>query len=207
MLDKEQINENRNNFIDILRSTKREGVDELIEYLLNSDFFIAPASTKFHCDYEGGLCQHSLNVYNNIMKLSDTYNLRIPFDSLIITSLLHDISKINFYEDYIQNRKYYNPNGSKYDENGRFDWVSVKTYKISEPENRVLAGDHGYNSIFIIETYLNLTPEEKIAILNHHAGMDNNFCIRDLNAIYNRYHLAPLLHLADMISVYFTENE
>ncbi len=198
--------ENRDRFIELLKSTHRKGIDDLIEYLKTTDFFTAPASTKYHCDYEGGLCQHSLNVYDSIMKLRDTFNLNIPNDTLTIVSLLHDISKVNFYEDYIQNRKWYNPNGQKYDENGNFDWVSVKTYKIKEPELRFLAGDHGYNSVALIRGFINISLAEEVAILNHHAGMDNNFCNRDLNSIYNRYQLAPLLHLADMLSVYILEN-
>lgn len=197
--------ENKNRFIELLKSTNREGVDDLIEYLEGTDFFKAPASTKYHCDFEGGLCQHSLNVYDNIMKLSKEFDLGIPLDSLTIVSLLHDISKVDFYEESFQNRKLYTPSGSKYDAGGRYDWVTIKTYKVKEPELRLLAGDHGYNSVFIIEGYIKLSPEEKIAILNHHAGMDNNFCNRDLNSIYDRYTISPLLHLADMASVYFTE--
>ena len=154
MLTKEQIKENKDKFINVLKSTKRKGIDDLVEYLESTDFFTAPASTKYHCDFEGGLCQHSLNVYLNISRLINLYELDIPYDTAAIVSLLHDISKTDFYEETFQNRKLYSETGNKYDAGGRYDWVTIKAYKVKEPELRLLAGDHGYNSVFIIESYI-----------------------------------------------------
>ena len=198
---------NKNRFIEILSSINRKGVDEMIEYLKDSDFFIAPASTKYHCNFLGGLCKHSLNVYDNIMALNNLYNLNIDDDSLALVSLLHDVSKVNFYEEYFQNKKLYSPQGSKYDEGGRYDWVSVKSYKIKEPELRMVSGEHGFNSYMIIKNYINLSDEEITAIVNHHLGMDNGYCFKDMNEVCDRYPIVTLLHLADMCSVYFTENK
>lgn len=198
---------NKNRFIEILSSINRKGVNEMIEYLKDSDFFIAPASTKYHCNFLGGLCKHSLNVYDNIVALNNLYNLNINADSLVLVSLLHDVSKVNFYEEYFQNKKLYSPQGSKYDEGGRYDWVSVKSYKIKEPELRMVSGEHGFNSYMIIKNYINLSDEEITAIVNHHLGMDNGYCFKDMNEVCDRYPIVTLLHLADMCSVYFTENK
>ena len=198
---------NKNRFIEILSSINRKGVNEMIEYLKDSDFFIAPASTKYHCNFLGGLCKHSLNVYDNIVALNNLYNLNINTDSLVLVSLLHDVSKVNFYEEYFQNKKLYSPQGSKYDEGGRYDWVSVKSYKIKEPELRMVSGEHGFNSYMIIKNYINLSDEEITAIVNHHLGMDNGYCFKDMNEVCDRYPIVTLLHLADMCSVYFTENK
>ena len=201
------IESNKNRFIEVLSTVKRPGIDRLLEYLGGSDFFLAPASTKYHCNFSGGLCQHSLNVYDNIIKLNDLYNLGINEESLTLVSLLHDVSKINFYEEYFQNKKLYSPSGSKYDEGGRYDWVSVKSYKIKEPELRMVSGEHGFNSYMIIKDYILLTNEEITAIVNHHLGMDNGYCFKDMNEVCDRYPIVTLLHLADMCSVYFTENK
>lgn len=201
------IEENKSRFISELSKVDRPGIEGLIEYLVVSDFFTAPASTKYHCDFAGGLCQHSLNVFDNIIKLKDLYNLDISDESLRLVSLLHDVSKTNFYEEYFQNKKLYSEGGSKVDEGGRYDWVSVKSYKIKEPELRMVSGEHGFNSYMIIKDYVKLTDEEITAIVNHHLGMDNGYCFKDMNEVCDRYQLVPLLHLADMCSVYFTENK
>ena len=202
-----RLEENKNRFIDELSKVDRNGIEGLIEYLVVSDFFTAPASTKYHCDFAGGLCQHSLNVFDNIMKLNEMYDLKIDEDSLRLVSLLHDVSKTNFYEEYFQNKKLYSDGGSKFDEGGRYDWVSVKSYKIKEPELRMVSGEHGFNSYMIIKDYVKLTDPEITAIVNHHLGMDNGYCFKDMNEVCDRYPLVPLLHLADMCSVYFTENK
>ena len=198
---------NKNRFIEILSSINRKGVNEMIEYLKDSDFFIAPASTKYHCNFLGGLCKHSLNVYDNIVALNNLYNLNINADSLALVSLLHDVSKVNFYEEYFQNKKLYSSGGSKVDEGGRYDWVSVKSYRIKEPELRMVSGEHGFNSYMIIKDFIKLKDEEITAIVNHHLGMDNGYCFKDMNEVCDRYPIVTLLHLADMCSVYFTENK
>ena len=95
-------------FLELLKTVKREGIDELIKFLEKSDFFKAPASTRFHGSREGGLVEHSLKVYeilkhkvkNNIEKMD------IPEESIIIIALLHDICKTNFYKIDYRNAKY-----------------------------------------------------------------------------------------------------
>ena len=89
-------NENKKLFIEALSKVNRSGIPELLDYLESTDFYIAPASTKYHCNFFFFFCEHSLNVYRNILKLNNEFNLNINNDSLVLVSLLHDISKVNF---------------------------------------------------------------------------------------------------------------
>ena len=93
-------------FISLLRKTEREGIENLIDYLENkSDFFTAPAASKFHNNFEGGLCEHSLNVYRNFKSLLELKNIELDEKSVIITALLHDLCKCNYYIKEERNRK------------------------------------------------------------------------------------------------------
>lgn len=93
-------------YIDLLISTGRKGIKELIEYLeTRTDFFTAPASTKFHNNFEGGLLEHSLNVYENFQIMLDAKGVQMDEDSIIICALLHDLCKCNFYVKEDRNRK------------------------------------------------------------------------------------------------------
>ena len=107
-----QAAENRQRFIDIYKANiTREGADKLLAYLESSDFFSAPASTRYHGNYEGGLCQHSLNVYDALVDILDrprvkeTYGIRYPAESVAIAALLHDLCKVNFYKVSSRNVK------------------------------------------------------------------------------------------------------
>lgn len=209
MLTEERIEQNKQTFIGLINSITRDGArkSELISKLENSDFFTAPASTKYHASYAGGLCEHSLNVYNSAVKLVEAFNLTdvISSDSLLITCLLHDISKMNFYETSYRNKKQYSDYGSKHDDGGRFDWVVEKSYAVIPEENRFLYGNHEETSEFMIRSYMPLSYEESVAILHHHAGMSWDCAKDNLSAILNRYPLATILHLADMASCYILE--
>lgn len=194
---------NKKEFSELLLSINREGIEDLAAYLEKTDFYNAPASVKYHNSVEGGLCDHSLNVYRNLTKLIDTFGFTDKFnpDSVKLVSLCHDISKTNFYEFYLQNRKITEPNG-------RYEWVQVGAYKIREIEQRLVAGDHGFNSVFILNKYIKLTEPETVAILNHHSGMDATGNVPGyISEIYNRYPLAFLLHLADYASICIDENK
>ena len=209
MRTEERIEQNKQTFIGLINSITRDGArkSELISKPENSDFFIAPASTKYHASYAGGLCEHSLNVYNSAVKLVEAFNLTnvISSDSLLITCLLHDISKMNFYETSYRNKKQYSDYGSKHDDGGRFDWVVEKSYAVIPEENRFLYGNHEETSEFMIRSYMPLSYEESVAILHHHAGMSWDCAKDNLSAILNRYPLATILHLADMASCYILE--
>lgn len=201
MLTQEQINKNKERFISLLREIKRPYslIDELINKLEKGDFFTAPASTQYHCSYEGGLCEHSLNVYDQLKKLvaieyPDNMQCPISNDSIIITALLHDISKMNFYETTTRNVK---------DDKG--NWMQVPFIKIKEAKDRFLYSTHGANSEYIVGRFIPLTLEESVAIINHMGYTEVNVQQNSLSQIFNRYNLAVLLHLADMLATFVDE--
>lgn len=202
----------KNDFIDLLRKVKRPNanIEGLIQKLESSDFFSAPASTKYHCCYIGGLVEHSLNVYYNLVSLVELKGMKGYFDedSLIICSLLHDLSKMNFYEVTTRNEKVYSSNGSKYDELGRFDWQASLAFKVRDAKNRFVYGNHEETAEFMVRSYIPLTVEESVAILNHHSGAGFD-CVAPvtLNEKYERYALPPLLHMADFLATYIDERE
>jgi len=232
---------NKERFINLINSIDREGAekDRLIRQLEKSDFFQAPASTIYHNAVEGGLCAHSLNVYDYLVKLMKMkypiitkeivneqgiiqYNENheplteevdtCPYsdDTIKIVSLLHDMSKMNFYERYLKNQKTYSPNGSKKEQNEagewvKFDWISVPGYKIKEAEDRFLFGNHEMTSLYMIEQFIPLSAEESTAIIHHHMGMSKDCAQDEIGAIMVKYPLAMLLHMADMLAAYSIE--
>lgn len=210
MLSDTIIQENKQTFLDLIRNIKREGanVELLVKQLQESDFFEAPASTRFHAAYPGGLCDHSLNVFFNLKRMVENKGLTETYDetTLIIVALLHDFSKMNFYEPSAQNKKVYSETGTKKDELGNFDWVSIRGYKVRESSNRFIFASHGQTAEYMVRRFIPLTCEESVAIINHMGGFDSNTSVGDnLTDIYNRYPLAALLHAADFISTYIDE--
>lgn len=194
----------------LLRSVARPNanIEGLINKLESSDFFTAPASTKYHNSYKGGLAEHSLNVYYNLKELVGLKGLKeiITDDNIIICGLLHDISKINFYEISYMNKKVYHEYGSKFDELGRFDWQSVPSFKTKPVTERFVFGNHEENSEFMVRTFIPLELSESVAILNHHGGMGyDSIPISTISDKYNRFPLASLLHMADFMAAYIDE--
>jgi hypothetical protein len=184
----------------ILRSTNREGVEDLIEYLNKSDFFTAPASTQYHGAYTGGLAEHSLNVLDSLMALysfykKEKYNVpELAEDSMIVVALLHDVCKINCYKEDFRNVK---------DDNGV--WNKVPCYK-REP---LLAMGHAGKSVFIIQNFIALSVEEAQAIFWHMGAYDTSpyNTWNEMGQAYEENLLAFLLHQADMLSTYILENK
>lgn len=204
------VQENKARFLELLKTVNRTGIDNLINYLENkSDFFTAPASAKYHLSIEGGLCQHCLNVYDNMCKLRELFKLDgITDESLIIVALLHDLGKVNFYEKTVRNEKVYDPAGTKYDNLGNYEWFAVESYKIKEPEDRFLGSGHAVNAILLASQFIPLRLSEQTAIINHHGALDPYVPpVKELGFIYGKYPLATLLHMADVGSTFFTENE
>lgn len=209
----EQVNKIlKDDFINLLREIKRPNanIEGLIQKLESSDFFSAPASTKYHGAYIGGLVEHSLNVYYNLISLVEMKCLEGYFDedSLIICGLLHDLSKMNFYEVTSRNEKIYSENGSKFDELGRFDWQASLSFKVRDVKNRFIYGNHEETSEFMVKSFIPLTVEESVAILNHHSGMSfDSVPPSAVSDKFNRYPLAVLLHMADFLAAYVDERE
>lgn len=199
-------------FIELVNGITREGakIEGLVEKLNNSDFFIAPASTRFHSSCEEGLVQHSLNVYfiltDIVQSLRKTYGDDIvdySDETLRIVALFHDISKMNFYKPSVRNVKVYKEDGTKHDEMGRFDWEAQKSFAVRDDNERFIFGTHGENSARILSQYIPMTDEEYSAILNHHGKIDNQSL--DFTGIANRFSLVMLLHAADMIATFVIE--
>ena len=203
MLTKTEIDNNKERFKELLSTVNREGarIDDLISKLESSDFFYAPASTKYHGAYEGGLVDHCLSVYDNFKALAAMKGLDslISHDSIVILSLLHDFSKMNLYKKDYRNKKVYSESGSKYDNMGKFDWVSEETYSMASFDERFLYGNHEETSEFMVRHYIPLSYQESVAIVNHHAGMSYD-STEVSSAIIERFPLATLLHLADMLA-------
>ena len=207
MLTEQQITENKVRFLKLIAEIEIEGADTsgLVDYLEKNGFFEAPASTQYHSNFKGGLCLHSLNVYENIIKLADLYFPgKYSKSTLITVSLLHDIAKTDFYEPYVMNKKIYSEKGSKQDNQGRFDWFAENAYKVRDSHERFIAGTHEENSLLILSRFIPLTLEESVAVMNHHGTASPN-APSDLSAIMNKFPLLTLLHLSDMVSTYVNE--
>ena len=84
---------------------KRDGLEDLLGWLQKSDFFTAPASTRYHGAYEGGLCEHSLDVYHMAKKAIAGYELELTEESVVVATLFHDLCKVNFYKKDVRNQK------------------------------------------------------------------------------------------------------
>lgn len=163
---------------------KRPGAAALFKWIENSDFFTAPASTRYHECYEGGLCEHSVRVFDELARLSQAYpEANVKGETAAIVSLLHDLCKVGCYKTELRNKK-----------NEFGQWVQVPFYTFQE---NTCFGSHGAKSVFIIQKFMKLTDEE-IAAINCHMGVENgNFAVNDA---YRQFPLAFLLHTADMAS-------
>ena len=191
------IEEIRAEFINIFKENiKRDGADKLLEYLTNScDFFAAPASTKHHSCFEGGLALHSINVYNRFKDIvtreyGDDYTNVVSDESIAIIALLHDVCKINTYTIDYRNQKV----------DGQ--WVQVPYYAY----NNTLPYGHGEKSVYIVGGFMRLTREEAMAI-NWHMGAFDIRCqvSNDLAEAYRRFPIALLFHVADLEATYLDE--
>jgi len=178
---------------------KREGADKLLDYLASPscDFFTAPASTRFHGAYEGGLCEHSLNVYDCLCdymhreRVRELYGLTCSEETLAIVSLLHDVCKINCYKPSFRNVK---------DEHGV--WQKVPSYEYED----ALPYGHGEKSVYILSGFLRLTREEAFAI-RFHMGFSGTEEVRLVSDAFEKYPLAFALHTADMEASVFMEGK
>lgn len=196
-MQQNDISKYREKYISLLRETGRDGVEGLISWLdEKSDFFTAPASAKTHGAYEGGLVKHSLSVYS-ILK---NFSKNIPGardDSIIISALLHDICKANFYVKGVRNVKI----------PGERRWEEVEVYNIDD----AFPFGHGEKSVFLAMRYIDLTDEEALAIRWHMSGYDD--AARSYagglsqSAAFTKYPLAAALAIADMYDTYIIDRK
>ncbi|MBE6687287.1 MAG: hydrolase [Ruminococcaceae bacterium] len=191
---------NKERFVKIYKDNiKREGSDKLLDHLCSSasDFFTAPASGRYHCAYPGGLCEHSLNVYDCLkaylerQRVREVYGLDFTDETVAIVSLLHDLCKTNVYKPGFRNVK---------DENGV--WQKVPSYDFEDK----LPYGHGEKSVYIASGFMRLTRDEAFAI-RYHMGFSGTEDPRTVGEALNLFPLAFALMTADMEATYFLESK
>lgn len=190
------LDQNKEEFLKIYKENiHRPGSDTLLEWLENSDFFTAPASTRFHGSYAGGLLEHSLNVYHCLQREVHNHAMEDEYtpETIAVSALLHDVCKVNFYKQGFRNAK---------DENGK--WYQKPVYEIDE---RFPCG-HGEKSVIILQSHMRLAENEIYAIRAHMGGFDTSVKGGDrfIGEIFERCPLSVLLHIADMKATYLVEN-
>ena len=177
-------------FIELLKTTNRQGIDDLVEELEDLGFFKAPASTKFHLNEDGGLVQHSMNVCKaalsmrkSMIELDDSLLEALPKDSVIIASLLHDTCKADIYKPTMKKEK------------NRFGmWCDVPGYDV-DYSNFPLG--HGEKSVIVLlRSGFELTDDEIMAIRWHMNAWDLPFQSYDIKSNFNKAkEICPLLSL------------
>lgn len=174
----------------LLSSIDREGMENLINFLDKTDFYKAPASTRFHGDYEGGLMEHSMKVYEILKEKVKHSSIEIDVseDTLKIIGLLHDICKVNFYKVDYRNAK-----------NELGVWEKVPYYTIDD----TIPYGHGEKSVMMLTEYIKLTSEEKYCIRWHMGFTEPKELYNTIGSAYKKYPLALLLHEADLEATYF----
>lgn len=194
-----------------MAKVKRPGMDKLMDYIRKSDFYTAPASTKFHLSCESGLLQHSLNVLDALRGLlqeaqtnedgtkewfytvAGTSVAQIKDESVILIALLHDICKTYFYSTSTRN--------VKNEKTGK--WEKVPFYTV----NDLMPLGHGHKSAMLIKNYIKLTSEEMYAIWWHMGFTDQHTDTMSLAAAIQKYPIVWALHTADMMASNFMEDK
>lgn len=193
----------RDKFIEIFKSKiKREGADKLLDFICSpsSDFFTAPASARYHSAYEGGLCEHSINVYECLVNYLDRdvcrekYGLNYSEESIAIVALLHDLCKMNTYKVSYRNAK-----------NEAGVWERVPYYEFDDN----LPYGHGEKSVYMISPFMKLSREEAFAIRYHmgFSNTENQMATNNVSKAFELYPLAFALSTADMEATYYIESK
>lgn len=181
----------------LMAAVERDGADKLMEFIRKSDFYTAPASTRFHGSYEGGLLKHSLNVYDRLAdkKKNDPFWKEkleaVTDESIVIAALLHDICKTYYYATEMRNKKV----------DGQ--WVQVPTYTV---DDKIPYG-HGEKSVMMIEEYIKLKPVERYAVRWHMGGYVGQQDWQTLGIAMDKYPLVLALFEADMEATHILELE
>jgi len=185
----------KSEFISIFKAAiKRDGSEKLLSWLEEkSDFFTAPASTRFHEAYAGGLCEHSIEVYNFLCEENQKLPKKYSDETIAIVALLHDLCKVNMYKESTRN--------VKNEETGA--WEKQKYYTVEDQ----LPFGHGEKSVYMISGFMKLTREEAMAIRWHMGFSDDNFKAGgySLGNAFQKFPLAVLAHIADLKATYLKE--
>lgn len=188
----QEIQELQDKIIERLRSVKRDGMDELIKYLVEkTDYFTAPASTKFHSNFDGGLAFHSNNVVELLMQKNQQYKLGLSNDTIYLTGYLHDLCKCNLYEKTMRLKK---------DEiTGK--WIGYAAYEIDE---KIPLG-HGEKSVILVQQFVKLSLEECLMIRWHMGAYNPKEEYRDYNKAIEMYKSVLAFSNADAEASHFLE--
>ncbi|WP_461206893.1 HD domain-containing protein [Clostridium sp. DL1XJH146] len=183
---------NKEEILSLLNSTERPGIKKLNKYLEETDFFTAPASTKYHGNFEGGLAEHSLNVYKLLVIKNKQFNLGLSEETMIIAAILHDVCKINLYHPCTMNRK----------NNKTQKWEHFPGYGFEDD----FPIGHGEKSIIRLLQFINLSKEEIYMIRWHMGAIGENWSNSNaISTIFSQYKGALALHTADMEASYILE--
>jgi hypothetical protein len=178
----------REKFYELWDRIKREGKENVLEYLEKSDYFLAPASTQYHSSYEGGLLAHSLNVTYKLYELSEKNDLKWEKeDSIIIIGLLHDICKTHFYSVEYKNVKDKDNN-----------WIKVPYYKV---DDKMPLGVHGDKSVMLLQRLgLEMSNEEMYCIRYHMGAYEGESVYSSLGRAKKKYSNILWVHLSDELA-------
>lgn len=187
------------------------GIVSLYQWLTEeTDYFTAPASTKYHSHYDGGLAVHSFMVLKAFQTLfNETYKQRET--DVIIICLLHDLCKTNFYKPYYRNIKEYDEDkwpentsnrSVKYDALGKFIWMQEKGYMVDD----YFPYGHGEKSVRLIEKHIGL-PDDMAMAIRYHMGPWQDGDKNNVSKVFEQYPLAYMLHVADGYATYILEPE
>jgi len=188
-LSDDQIKKTKADILKVLSTISRPGIDILIKHLKTSDFFFAPASTRFHAAYPGGLAEHSWNVYSIFKQKVEAYRLDIPDESVVICGLLHDVCKINLYVRGKRNVK----------EDGK--WIEKEVWEYRDQ----LPLGHGEKSVFILQQYFPLTEIEALTIRWHMGFSEPKDLWRSLEEANNKHPTVMTLFISDLEAAYLAE--
>lgn len=196
-----EIERNKQQLIGLcMKYVKRDGAYELLDWLENrTDFYTAPASTRFHLHEEGGLLRHSLNVYESAERIREAFEVQVPDESLVLVTLFHDLCKANFYRQVVKNVRETDP------VTGLVRWTQKPCWEVADQ----FPVGHGEKSAILLSQFVKLTLDEIAAIRWHMGAWDSAVRggDRGINAAFEKYPLAALLHLADAAATYFMETE
>lgn len=173
-------------------NVNRPGVEEFLNWLAGTDFYTAPASSKYHLACAGGLVEHSINVATILRDRVQALGLPIPMASIVICGLGHDICKANYYTVEYRNRK-----------NKQCQWEQYPFYAVKEK----FPCGHGEKSVILLLQFMKLEPEEMLATRWHMGGFEpKDFAgAQAMSAAMASHPLVVLTHLADMEATYIKE--
>lgn len=201
-MTEQQIAANKQRFIDLCNEhIHREGLDKVLAYLEKSDFYTAPSSTRFHLNEDGGLCLHSMNVFEAACKIynemakpaivngTSPFTEEVSMESIAIATLFHDLCKIKLYHKTERWKK---------DDKNR--WVSYPGYEVKDD----FPLGHGEKSCLMLSWYMRLKPEEMLAIRWHMGMFDMGESGTPLRMSFfsatDKSPLVSIVHAADFLT-------